>query len=68
MEWIKRKEVGDEPNPNLEKILVFGKCGSPHVAYYDYGSWNHTECCHGDHHTPGDEIDFEYWMPVPTPP
>lgn len=76
MEWIERKEVGDEPNPELGKILVWGKCGYPHVAYYVYGSWNHTDACSYDHknkdydgsHHTGSNIEFDFWIPVPNQP
>ena len=69
MEWIERKEVCNEPNPKLEKILVWGKCGCPHVAFYGYGTWNHTECCYEDGgHFTGESIDFDFWQPIPNQP
>lgn len=64
MKWYLRSDK--EPDPKLFKyILVIGKCGKPHVAYYDYGDWNHTECCHeSGGHSPGMVLDFERWMPL----
>lgn len=72
--WINRKDK--EPDPKLVTILVFAKCGTQHVAFYDYEAWVHTECCHRDidndqytgSHTVGDDIDFDYWMRLPKPP
>ena len=69
MEWIDRKEVGNEPNPSLKKIMVWGKCGCPHIAFYDYDNWCHTECCYdsGGHCT-GETIEFDFWTPIPNQP
>jgi len=69
MKWIKKNDVCDYPNPNLGQILVFGKCGKQHVAFYVNGDWCHTECCYEDgHHFIGEPINFEYWMPLPRQP
>jgi hypothetical protein len=70
MDWIKRKEVSDEPSPKLQSILVIGKhCDREHVAFYYEGTWHHVKGCNEDgFHFIGGEIDFDYWMPLPEPP
>jgi len=63
MRWINRQE--QEPDPKkYEYILVIGACGKPHVAYYSYEDWNHTECCYSSgNHFSGEVIQFERWKP-----
>lgn len=64
-EWIR---VEDQEPPK-KPILVFGKCGMPHVAIYDYDEHCHTECCYeGRYHAPGSRIEFTHWKPLPEPP
>ena len=65
MEWIKI----EDKEPPKESILVWGKCGMPHVSVYDYSEHCHTECCYssGGHFT-GEGIDFTHWMPLPEKP
>lgn len=66
MGWISVKDTAAPKEP----ILVLGlPCRMPHVAIYDYGEHVHTECCYDQGgHFPGSSIEFEYWMPLPTPP
>ncbi len=65
MEW---RSVEDHPPPN-ESILVYGKCGMPHVTKYDYDMHCHTECCYDNgFHASGYDIEFTHWMPLPEPP
>lgn len=63
MKWLHVKENAAPK----ETILVLGKCGMPHVGIYDYGRHCHTECCYGNgSHFIGDNIEFDYWMPIPS--
>ena len=65
MEWIKVKDQF----PPRETILVWGKCGMPHVAIYKYDAYCHTEHCYeGGFHAGGSDIAFTHWMPLPKPP
>ncbi len=65
--WIDRKI--QEPDLKLKWILVWGKCGKPHIAYNDYDDWNHTEACiDNDGHFSGDAIDFDFWQKIPNGP
>jgi hypothetical protein len=68
MEWINRRD--QEPNPKLVKILVWGeRCNCPHVAFYDYQGWCHTEDCQeSGYHCSGGDIDFKFWQLAPDPP
>lgn len=64
-EWI---NVKDQESPK-ESILVWGKCGMPHVTYYDYDEHCHTEHCYENGiHFPGSAIEFTHWMPLPKAP
>jgi len=65
MEWI---SVLEQAPPN-KPILVWGDCDMPHVAQYDYGAHCHTEhCSELGGHSPGTDIDFKFWAPLPNPP
>ena len=66
MEWI---NVKDCPPPE-KAILVYGKCGMPHIAIFDYGNHCHTEHCYieNGHHFPGSPIEFTHWIPLPEKP
>ena len=68
MEWIKRSE--QEPDPSLDYILVWGRCGKPHIAFYSRKNWCHTEKCYEyeEPHFIGNSIDFEYWAYAPKGP
>lgn len=59
----------DEFPPPHRTILVWGVCGMPHVAIWDYNVFCHTEHCYenGSHFTGGD-IRFTHWAELPNPP
>lgn len=62
--WIRCE---DQPAPPRD-ILVWGKCGIPHVGVWDYGDHCHTECCHGTYHSGGCPIEFTHWSELPVRP
>jgi hypothetical protein len=63
--WINCKDVPAPPRD----LLVWGKCGMPHIAYWTYNSHSHTECCFEDNeHYSGDTIEFTHWAELPEAP
>ena len=63
-EWFKCSNIPAPPRD----LLVWGVCGMPHVANWDYGNHCHTESCIGIYHAPGNSVEFTHWAELPAPP
>lgn len=58
----------DFPPPERD-LLVWSKCGMPHIAMWRYETHVHTECCYRDgEHFAGDDIEFTHWSELPVRP
>lgn len=72
--WLNRRNrwisVAKKAPEQKDKILVYCKrCKKAHAVFYDYEAWCLPEWCEDGHwRSPGAEIKFDYWMPLPEAP
>jgi hypothetical protein len=62
MEWRNKNEY----NPIVKRILVISReTNRIHIVHWDDEEWCLDETDNG---SPGESIDFDYWMPLPKQP
>ncbi len=65
--WIKCSER--LPGKNIREILVYSKHGNILCVHRDYGGWCLAECEYGKGiYFTGEDVKFDYCMPLPSPP